>query len=39
MTIRNEELYLGSSGHEVVTKLGEYINDDEMFIRVSLMPF
>uniref|UniRef100_A0A8R1IA00 Apyrase n=1 Tax=Caenorhabditis japonica TaxID=281687 RepID=A0A8R1IA00_CAEJA len=34
MTIRNDELYLGSSGHEVVTSSGEYINDDEMFIRV-----
>ncbi|CAL2049757.1 unnamed protein product [Caenorhabditis brenneri] len=34
MTIRNNDLYLGSSGHEVVTGNGEYINDDEMYIRV-----
>uniref|UniRef100_A0A1I7UAC9 Apyrase n=1 Tax=Caenorhabditis tropicalis TaxID=1561998 RepID=A0A1I7UAC9_9PELO len=34
MTIRNNDLYLGSSGHEVVTATGEYINDDEMYIRV-----
>lgn len=34
MTIRNDDLYLGSSGHEVVTAHGEYISDDEMFIRV-----
>ncbi|CAB3400190.1 unnamed protein product [Caenorhabditis bovis] len=34
MTIKNNELYLGSSGHEVVSAEGEYINDDEMFIRI-----
>ncbi|PIC17712.1 hypothetical protein B9Z55_023858 [Caenorhabditis nigoni] len=34
MTIRNDNLYLGSSGHEVVTATGEYINDDEMYIKV-----
>lgn len=34
MTVRNNDLYLGSSGHEVVTATGEYISDDEMYIRV-----
>lgn len=34
MTIRNNDLYMGSSGHEVVTNTGEYINDDEMYVKV-----
>ncbi|CAI5455319.1 unnamed protein product [Caenorhabditis angaria] len=34
MTIRNGELYVGSSGHEVVNANGEYLNDNEMFIRI-----
>lgn len=35
MTIRNNKLYLGSSGHELRTFTGEYLNDDEMYIRVG----